>query len=145
MEGFVLIKNGFTLMELICTLAILAVVITVSIPYAFDIGSIKFETAQHKLLNDIRYYQELSDFTNKTHTMIFYNTYYVISNGINSSRVYLPDGVKLTVISGSNTIKFESDGMPVGIYGSGCSLKLSYEEKNVILTIRPITGRVKIK
>lgn len=139
-------EKGFTLIELICTLAIFAIVMSTSLPYAVKLGDARFEMAQRMLISDIRYCQQLSDYTNTSHRIIFSDRSYSINRGVYVIKtVSLPYGVKLRVISGSNTIEFDGNGTPKGVYGAGCTLELLYKDRIAVLTIRPVTGRVMIK
>jgi len=134
--------QGYTMMELIMVVVLIAVVSVSVLPKFFDTSSITVEGAAEMVAADIRYTQELAmssnddkkvDFTQDSSTYTLKN-----SGDIVFRTVKLPSGV--TVSSASIIFTFNSLGEPTA--GGGSSVTLSAGADTKTITVDSYTGRV---
>ena len=128
-------SQGYTMMEFIMVVVLIAVVSVSVLPKFFDTSSITVEGAAEMVAADMRYTQELAMSTNSVKTIVFTttNTYYTVD----SRNVHLPS--KVTLSSGA-TFTFNSLGEPTA--GGGSSVTLSAGAETKTITVESYTGRV---
>ena len=128
-------SQGYTMIELIMVVVLIAVVSVSVLPKFFDTSTITVEGAAEMVAADIRYTQELAMSTNSAKTIVFTttNTYYTVD----SRNVNLPS--KVTISSGA-TFTFNSLGEPTTGGGSSVTLDAGAETKTI--TVDSYTGRV---
>lgn len=143
-------RNGFTLMELLCVLMVLAITTAVEIPYMIDLGTIRYELAKKELAYNIRYCQQKALFTNLNYDINIHQTYYdIILQSRICKHVELPKGTYIEFLSYNDSFyySYDNNGVPVssGRQGAGCTFKIKYKDKSALVTIRPVTGRILIQ
>lgn len=143
-------NKGFTLIEIIVTLTIIAVISAVCIPSISYMHELCLKSDANNLVADIRYTKTLTVINGYEHKITFDNNGYKIVNDTNaiikshsfSSSVIFEDN---ELSRGSSKVKYMSyniDGTP---QESGSIILANTNGKNKIkISIVPITGRVKI-
>ena len=133
-------SQGYTMIELIMVVVLIAIVSVSVLPKFFDTSSITVEGATAMVVADIRYTQELAMSTNSSKTIDFPNvtdgaTYYTVdSRTVNlPSKVIIPDGY-------GATFTFNSLGEPTA--GGGSSVEIKAGSSPKIITVDSNTGRV---
>ena len=127
--------RGFTLVELIMMVVLIAILAVSIMPKFFDSSSITVEGAAAIAAADIRYTQELAMATNQAKTITFTinDTYYTVD----SRTVNLPS--KVSISSGA-TFTFNSLGEPTT--GGGSSVQIQAGSSTKTITVESYTGRV---
>ena len=128
-------SRGYTMMELIMVMVLIAVVSVVALPKFFDTTSIAIEGAAAMVTADIRYTQELAMSTHSSKSITFTapNTSYTVD----SKTVNLPS--KVSIASGATFI-FNSLGEPTT--GGGSSVQIQAGSSTKTITVESYTGRV---
>lgn len=139
-------KKAFTLIELMIVLAILATVVGILV---LRTDFLKTREAREELratLSMIREAKETAILTGETVELTFdleasKITLSFFSREEDPFRVLETKKLKLQRISGRETILFSSEGFA----DSGVTIKITGLSSEKILTIRPITGKAKVK
>jgi len=135
-------SQGYTMMELIMVVVLIAVVSVSVLPKFFDTSSITVEGAAEMVAADIRYTQEIAMSSNDNKKVDFTqdSSTYTLKNSDDSvfRTVKLPSGV--TVSSASIIFTFNSLGEPTA--GGGSSVTLSAGADTKTITVDSYTGRV---
>jgi prepilin-type N-terminal cleavage/methylation domain-containing protein len=136
--------KGFTLVELIMVLVIIAILAAVVIPrVGFDVPSRgSLEGAAHMIASDIRYAQEwaMANRTSKTITFPGGNSYsFSPPNSLDPSGK-LPSGVTTTAF----TFAFNSLGEPTTGGGGSVTVSLSGGSPSKTINVANYTGKVSI-
>ena len=135
-------QHGFTLIELVIIIVLLAIIAAVAIPRMGDVTSMKAAATAEKLKSDIRYAQELAMTQNRSYR-VYFNTapapaagYAVVNNADGDGNwgeagEFAPDpagkgnlsvtlnsgdyaGVTASITAGADPIEFNSLGRPAG-------------------------------
>jgi prepilin-type N-terminal cleavage/methylation domain-containing protein len=135
-------SRGFTLVELIMVVVLIAVLSVTVLPKFLDTSSITVEGAAEMVAADIRYTQELAMSSNDDKKVDFPNgsSTYTLKNSDDSvfRTVKLPSGV--TVSSANIMFTFNSLGEPIAGGGSFVTLSAGADTKTI--TVDSYTGRV---
>jgi len=133
-------QHGFTLIELVIIIVLLAIIAAVAIPRMGDVTSMKAAATAEKIKSDIRYAQELAMTQNRSYRVYFngapapasgYAVVYDTSGGAWTSFGYAQDptgkgnlsvtlnsgdyaGVTASITAGADPIEFNSLGRPAG-------------------------------
>ncbi|MDO9536291.1 MAG: GspH/FimT family protein [Bacillota bacterium] len=139
--------GGFTLIELVAVLALIAILTAAALPSTGAISRWKLETASRSLAGDLRMVRQEAITSGKVCRIVFFvytNSYQIRTVGENSM-VRLPEGV---YFEGSTTfggvppyVHFNMFGRPSG--GGTVILKTGDGEKSYVI-VTPVTGRVRI-
>jgi prepilin-type N-terminal cleavage/methylation domain-containing protein len=135
-------SQGYTMMELIMVVVLIAVLSVSVLPKFLDTSSITVEGAAEMVAADIRYTQELAMSSNDDKKADFPNgsSTYTLKNSDDSvlRTVKLPSGV--TVSSANVIFTFNSLGEPIAGGGSFVTLSAGADTKTI--TVDSYTGRV---
>ena len=151
-------RVGFTLIELIVVVVILAIMAAVVIPYVTGTSSMKAQSAARLVMSDLEYAQDLA-ITSQSDITVTFDTsgnFYGVSNESGplnhpiTKKTYVVDfdtlaglsGVSLTAASfgGGSSVTFDSLGAP----SPDGSVNVSAGVSGYQVTVAPITGRVTV-
>lgn len=160
-------RQGFTLIEVVLVILILAILAGVVIVPSMDLRGVRAGTVSRKLVSDIRYAQQMSNTTRIIHgVVIFSGSYTVFQNDNPGDPTRDPEtgggfvvpisgdfeGVTLSPVLGSSpnhdVVKFDSLGTPYRRDGasmdgvSGNTIIVSGGSVSRTVTIEPETGKV---
>ncbi len=146
-------EKAFTLIELLCVVALLGLMMAVAVPVFKDIGQKRnLEIAARTLATDMRRCHQAAITTGRAHYiefLIYYDVYhYRIGDGTNSKtkKVKFPEGIsyRSTTIAEKNGIPrltFQVDGAPI----NAGTVVLRNTDGNVLyIIVTPATSRVRI-
>ncbi|MTI70173.1 MAG: hypothetical protein FH751_07980 [Firmicutes bacterium] len=135
-------NSGFTIIELICIVAILGIIITLTIPNMKFSYGIKLYAVQ--LCSDIRHVRVKKMTEGKDYKIYIDDNFYEIRKGIKTiKRVDLPKDIKIISNYRKKYINFTYRGAPV-VSGS---INIFDEKQNRYfqITIVPASGRILLK
>jgi prepilin-type N-terminal cleavage/methylation domain-containing protein len=125
--------KGFTILELVMVIVIIAVLLLTVTPKFTDTSTLKTEAAAEQVESFIRYVRSLAISTQVQMSVAFYldagDWYFSIKN----QKYCIPPGVSLST---SGSITFNSLGEPVPPIGT-------VSVGSITITVEPITGKVK--
>jgi prepilin-type N-terminal cleavage/methylation domain-containing protein len=131
-------SRGYTLVELILVMVLIAVVSVVAIPKFFDTTAISIEGAAGMIAADIRYTQELAMGTHQDKQVVFAavddKDYTVDSRTVN-----FPSNVSILI---PQTFTFNSLGEPIAGGGSCVEIQAGCDCKKIC--VENYTGRVSV-
>lgn len=146
------VKNylGFTLIETIVVLALMAILLSIVIPSTNIIANARENDELNRLRRDILDIRTSAIVENKVYSIIFdaeNNTYIIIKRGGSESdietvkKVQFKNGIMIPTSDSSNSIDFKSSGAP----NIGKTIELLNRKRQKIkITIAPATGSVNI-
>jgi prepilin-type N-terminal cleavage/methylation domain-containing protein len=137
-------KKGFTIIELIIILAILAILIAFAIP-KIDCCNFHLKTQGRLLCSEIRQIKILRMTVGEQHKITLSPNKYTIQNGTKDIKtIKLMPGYQLLYDLNRNKIMFQYSGAPM-YGGSTIRIRNKKNGKYIELTIVPASGRVLLK
>ncbi|MBF8982647.1 prepilin-type N-terminal cleavage/methylation domain-containing protein [Lutibacter sp. B2] len=135
-------KKGFTIIELLITVAILGIIASLSIP-KIDHTNLHLKTQGRLLCSDLRAMRLASMTEGEGYMLYLRKNYYVINNGLRRIKkvTFVPN---YEVLPGKQRIMFNYNGSPS--YG-GMTIKIINRKtkKYIEITIVPASGRILLK
>lgn len=120
-------QHGFTLIELVVIIVLLAIIAAVAIPRLGDVTSMKAAATAAKIKSDIRYAQELA-MTRNQHVCVYFNTapalnpgyaVYTIASNTNNNGTWCDDaGIVAQDPTGKGGLSVEFSGDYAGVTAS---------------------------
>lgn len=145
-------ERGFTLIETLAALLIISVISVMVLPNLHIIEKTNLKLQTQMLVDDLCYTQRLAlnEKTSIYFKLLKSNNSYIIrklGSTKNVKNVKLLDGISFTVES-RNNIKYTSKGTAGnpndGTSGSGGTITLVSNNYRSIITVSPVTGRVRM-
>ena len=139
--------RGFTLIEIVAVLAVMALLAAVTWPRVAALSGWKLETAAENLAGDLRLIRQEAITSGKACKISFFveNDNYQVKLADRSYLVFLPEGVSFegtTTFQGNpRFVHYTFLGRPSG--GGTAILKSDRGEKRYII-VKPVTGRIRI-
>ncbi|MTI65420.1 MAG: type II secretion system protein [Firmicutes bacterium] len=135
-------NNGFTIIELICILAIMGIIITLAIPSMNLSYEMKLYAVQ--LCSDIRYVRVKKMTEGKDYKIYIDDNFYEMRKGIKTiKRVDLPKDIKIISNYRKECIYFTYRGAPV--MSGSINIFDQKEKRYYQITIVPASGRILLK
>jgi len=139
-------RNGFTLLELLCVLALMGILSALAVPRLIYTAHWELEGAARAMAADIRLVQQEAIVHGESTAVYFlgsHNSYQLrLPNG--NRTVYLPEGVSYegqTSFPTDPFLKFNYLGAPGG--GGTVTLQTASGSKRYVI-VTPVTGRTRI-
>lgn len=162
------VDYGFTLVEVIIIVMILAIISLVSVPMLSNAESVQIKSAANMIASDLEYARSLSITTGRTHSVVFNTSnasYRILDNsgsviahpvriGSNNyivdfagdSRLYRVNIVS-AVFGATSTVKFNSLGAPFDGDGNAINsgiISLTAGNNSLTVNVEPATGYISI-
>jgi prepilin-type N-terminal cleavage/methylation domain-containing protein len=161
-------RKGFTIIEMVMVIIIVAILAVVSIPRFESFYYIKLDGAAKRVLTDIRFTQQLSIARHENYKIVFTTGTDIYQVQRVSDNVYATDPftranliVNFTTdpqhkgidISATNltagTLQFDWQGIPYNSTGvaltADASVTLTYKDNTKTIYVTPATGRVRVQ
>ncbi len=141
-------SKGYTLLELIITIAIISIIVSISIP-KLKLSTYNLKPSGTKLCQEIRNIRYISMTDNTLYNIILNkDSYYIrkgtkiIKNATLDKNLILSDNFN-DLASEYSTVQFNHNGAPM--YAGTIKIRDKNSGKYIEITIVPVTGRVLLK
>lgn len=140
-------KGGFTLLELLCVLALIGILSSIIMPRLISLANWKLEGTARAMATDIRLVQQEALVHGESAEIFFLGSHncYQLRLPEGSRMVYFPEEVSYkgaTSFSTDPFLKFTELGTPAG-GGGTVTLQTSNGSKMYVI-VTPVTGRVRV-
>lgn len=154
-------NNGFTMVEILIVVVVIAIAAFTAIPMISSAGSIQIRSASNMIIGDIEYAKSISITRSQPYSVVFDTTNEryrledqsgtVITHPVRKQFDYIIDfkndgrlskvNIVSTTFSG-NKITFDSLGSPVG---NGGTIIIEAGGDSVTIKVEPVTGYVRVE
>jgi MSHA pilin protein MshC len=142
--------RGFTMIELIAVLLVIAVVVAIAMARGFSTSEYESATSLDKIKTHLRYAQMSAMGTNSVWGISFNgSTYALYQNGSTSNKVYLPGESSLDIglpggVSLSRIVAFDDRGRPSSVADASslAAADLSFSVGSGVITVTKNTGYI---